>query len=544
MHSRTHPPLLQRRSTRALAATLLVLTVLLRDSEPAAAAAASSGLRSRRAQMGKPPLVPPRPPPRPMSVERARACLDALAHLPASALWHVPSPRPDSSNATGAAGPPLSAAEVELRIEGCPFLTRAEALVALAGEHLLLIGDSLSRYHYLNLVYWLLVGGAPGLGRDNGLSDAGDFDAARGGPLLHGREVCDCATWGTAEPHNRYFFLPEARLRVSYLQWREGSLPLSGHEHDWLGLDCFERWHERESARDTAAVADAAEWLDDAGGFFSSRLHNRDSGGSALARTSPSPPPPLQCEQQGCARRALDGRCNNETAPLQWRAEPPLAFEQRARLLRPTTVVLGTFAWRPWSDAERGPLPAALERIVRASSSVRRVLWRAATPDQVISGMSRDAINKTFGEKRLEENVDRAAVNSVVSAAANAGNDKPASRFGVFDSSLICVPLVRLARERHDVHALWTDHVHFRPPVFHALNMALVTQIAALNAMLLAQRAATARAAAQVQAAAADATVSAVATGTGSNAVAVAGAPAPAGSRTNEARLVDVGNSR
>ena len=56
-----------------------------------------------------------------------------------------------------------------------------------------------------------------------------------------------------------------------------------------------------------------------------------------------------------------------------------------------------------------------------------------------------------------------------------------ASRLAVFDAALLAVPLVRMARERADVHRLWLDHVHFRFPVYHALNEALATMLAALD---------------------------------------------------------------
>lgn len=173
-------------------------------------------------------------------------------------------------------------------------------LAALAGEHIVFVGDSLMRFRFLNLLYHALSGirslpsDGGGAGH-SGLAEVGQFDAARGGAQLLGREVCDCAPWGTPAPHNRYAFLPEARLRLSYLQWRDGSLPLSGHDDEFLGLGCFERWHAAK-ANAASAPALAAQWLDDHAGFFISRA---SATGAAL---------PL-CQQRGCARGALDGRC-------------------------------------------------------------------------------------------------------------------------------------------------------------------------------------------------------------------------------------------
>jgi hypothetical protein len=412
-----------------------------------------------------------------MTRTRARDCLAAFDNLPKSASW-----REFGANAsTTSASAPLDAPDVELLLDGCPLLDRAEMLAALAGEHILFVGDSLMRFRYLNLLYHALSGirslpaDGGGAGR-GGLAEVGKFDAARGGAQLLGREVCDCAPWGIPAPHNRYAFLPEARLRLSYLQWRDGSLPLSGHDDEFLGLGCFERWHAAE-ANAASTPARAAQWLDDHAGFFNSRA---SAPGAAL---------PL-CQQLGCARGALDGRCDNASAPLQWEGEPPLVLESRVALLRPTIVVLGTYAWRKWSTYDRGPLPLALERIVRAAPSIRHIVWSAGTPDQVVASMSRSRVNETFGEGRLEENFDREAVGAVKAAIAEASvadSSTPAklqnaaSRFAVFDAALLAVPLVQLARERADVYRLWLDHVHFRFPVYHALNEALVTLLTALK---------------------------------------------------------------
>ena len=84
---------------------------------------------------------------------------------------------------------------------------------------------------------------------------------------------------------------------------------------------------------------------------------------------------------------------------------------------------------------------------------------------------------------RLEESFDRPAVRAIEAAVAQARMGEPASKLGVFDSSLLSVPLVHAARERPAVHALWLDHVHFRATIYHALNEALVTQIAALSVL-------------------------------------------------------------
>lgn len=286
----------------------------------------------------------------PMTRTRARACLRAFENLPESASWRELSP--NASNTSTAAAPP-EAPDVELLLDGCLLLNRAEMLAALAGEHILFVGDSLMRFRYLNLLYHALSGirtlPADGGGAGHGgLAEVGQFDAARGGARLLEREVFDCAPWGTAAPHNRYAFLPEAQLRLTYLQWRDGSLPLRGHDDEFLGLGCFERWHAAE-ANAASAPALAAQWLDDNAGFFNSRA---SAPGAAL---------PL-CQQLGCARGALDGRCDNASAPLQWEGEPPLVLEYRVALLRPTIVVLGTYAWRKWSTYDRGPLPLALER--------------------------------------------------------------------------------------------------------------------------------------------------------------------------------------
>ena len=509
-----------RRAAAFASAALLLLLLALRSESPLLpgllSAAALAPVRAR-AHAAAPP------PGQPMTLARARACLAAFERLPESASWHerganasatAASAATASAAPTTSAPPPPEAPDVELVLDGCVLLGRAEALVALAGQHVLFVGDSLMRFRYLNLLYDVLSGARSlpaaggGAGR-GGLSEAGEFDAARGGAQLLEREVCDCAPWGSAAPHNRYAFVPEARLRLSYLQWRDGSLPLMGHNDEFLGLGCFERWHAAEASA-AGAPALAAQWLDDTGGFFASGGggggtsgggRGTDGGGGSGGASATGAVLPL-CQQRGCARGALDGRCDNASAPMQWEGEPPLTLERRVALLRPTVVVLGTYAWRKWSNYDRGPLPATLERIARAAPSVRRVVWSAGTPDQVVAGMSHARVNETFGEQRLEENVDReaveavkAAIDAALAAAASAAStataaintSKPgeprsaALRLAVFDAALLAVPLVRLARERADVHRLWLDHVHFRFPVYHALNEALITLLAALD---------------------------------------------------------------
>ena len=415
-----------------------------------------------------------------LSTERSSVCAAALASIPASVrLRFRPHDFASNSNETS-----IDSDDIELSLSNCPFLSRAEALESLRDEHILFIGDSLSRFQYLNLAYFLLTGRRrhpPGEGSfpqganeilHSGWEAAADpvnWHGEISTVRLQGHEVCDCSRRAT--PENRYFFLGTARVRLSYVQWREGSVPISGHNvsSSLLGLNCFEQWLE-SAPRPKSGLAAAA------------------AVDSAIASARASDVQPVPCVQQ-----CIPGLCFGDSGanPPDWSLEPTRGFAHVVQMLRPTTVLLGTYAWASWGQSGPGggleKVIPAMESIARASPSVKRVWWKAGTPNQ-------ETVTLSTGPNRLphvenETEVDRAVVRRVLAAAAAARDSDLQSaskanisvlarRFGVFDASLLLAPLVVEARSDPRYKAQWIDHVHFKPGVYFALNQALVLQIA------------------------------------------------------------------
>ena len=113
------------------------------------------------------------------------------------------------------------------------------------GRHIVLMGDSVTRYQYLSLVYFLEYGAFPG-NEDTWLTPEG---AQLKGPTweksytsweqfynvtngqLRGHEICDCfraRETKTTLCENRYYHHPSLNISVSYVGWM-GPIPIRGH---------------------------------------------------------------------------------------------------------------------------------------------------------------------------------------------------------------------------------------------------------------------------------------------------------------------------
>lgn len=103
----------------------------------------------------------------------------------------------------------------------------AAVLDALAGEHLVLVGDSLTRYQYLSLVYfletrrWASPPGAPVNTNEKSWSNWTEFHTGMTA-RLRGHEICDCYRGPTMDGgirEMRYYTSACGRVRVSYVMW-------------------------------------------------------------------------------------------------------------------------------------------------------------------------------------------------------------------------------------------------------------------------------------------------------------------------------------
>jgi hypothetical protein len=129
------------------------------------------------------------------------------------------------------------------------FQKEEVALQVLRGKHLVFIGDSITRYHSLNLVQFVTTGhpirpdlSAPAFECEKEWPSWNDFFQGTNDRLA-GQEVCDCfrADNVTLNPNtsfeNRYWFGP-GKVRVSYIQML-GKNDIHGHNVTELGIQCW-----------------------------------------------------------------------------------------------------------------------------------------------------------------------------------------------------------------------------------------------------------------------------------------------------------------
>jgi hypothetical protein len=281
--------------------------------------------------------------------------------------WLLPILAPNTtirSKARGAAAPTLVAQS------GCE-VDRGAALTCLAGDHILFVGDSHSRFRYMNLVQLLQHGW---------LTTPVELDPSEVGPN-QGRDVWDNQTWtfwfnetsrrvmdkcdcyrpdidpqlkqqnigrlsaSTLERanlkqsmENRYWFGPRG-TRVSFVRHYPGDgFAVHGHNLSWLNVSCFE---EAAFASDPV-VAAVACWS----------------------------------SHTGCA----PGTCHEKP---HWKfGSLSNAYSHMlsgiVHMLRPTVVVAGVYAWsNNWPSSS---VIDAFRNVNATAPFVRRIVWAGGTP--------------------------------------------------------------------------------------------------------------------------------------------------------------------
>eukprot|EP00953_Heterococcus_sp_UTEX-ZZ885_P029671 15733-Heterococcus_DN1.PRE.1 len=128
----------------------------------------------------------------------------------------------------------------------------------LKGKHLVIVGDSLSRYAYLQLVYFLETGNStspePSQTWEKDYKSWNHFYQVTN-KRLNGHEMCDCYRAETPKQaplskqqngkavkpiiikqppmiENRYYYNPDTQVRITYIQWF-GSLGVTLHTSMW-----------------------------------------------------------------------------------------------------------------------------------------------------------------------------------------------------------------------------------------------------------------------------------------------------------------------
>ena len=289
----------------------------------------------------------------PASLEDATAAVLAACNTTAlfaaarakSALMRTPLGRAPSSGGPNGTDDDV---EVDAGASHCDPLARslhANALIALEGQHIVMVGDSIMRYSYLSFGYWLRHGSwsspPPVNTREKAWPNWHTFynvttDRLGGGT----HEICDCYRPEQFEAQysreSRYMLLPSGKSRLSFITWF-GDNPTGGRNTTTLGVPCL----------DTA-------------------MRTQDAAAS--------------CPQQSC--RA--GECaSSPSLPGEAKGALPGLLRSLIPPLKPTVLVLNCGLWCGCP----GCLPEAeilsVIRDVRAALAPAplRVIWRTTTQE-------------------------------------------------------------------------------------------------------------------------------------------------------------------
>lgn len=135
-----------------------------------------------------------------------------------------------------------------LLAHGCDMpIQLSQAKRCLASRHILMIGDSITRYQYLNLVHWLYTGlwESPGKKRNEVEHDWVENDWFGGwqsyyhgtNARLGGNEICDCFRGNPGQPYtqevkleNRYYEDKDSQIRISFLLFCGSNYPFYATE--------------------------------------------------------------------------------------------------------------------------------------------------------------------------------------------------------------------------------------------------------------------------------------------------------------------------
>jgi len=142
--------------------------------------------------------------------------------------------------------------QAQLELSNCDSIATGylEASACFAGRHIVFMGDSLSRYQYLNLVNllearnWSLCDATPISESEKNWGNWHGFYTGTNS-RLHGNEICDCwrqndywgPGWADSSMENRFYYNPSTNIRVTYIQML-GLLPSRHSNLTWLNVAC------------------------------------------------------------------------------------------------------------------------------------------------------------------------------------------------------------------------------------------------------------------------------------------------------------------
>ncbi|KAJ1469795.1 hypothetical protein T484DRAFT_1918684 [Baffinella frigidus] len=313
-----------------------------------------------------------------------------------------------------------------LHIRGCILrrFGREEARACLRNQHLLFVGDSVTRYQYMSLAS--LLHRAPPEGSGNTPSNVCMPGLAWGSwkefhiessKSFEGRELCDCfrpeGAWDPSlerrTEENRFLFIPEANASVSFLQVF-GGFPMHGH----LPAPCR--------------------------GLIGAPPCSLD----ALNRTT------LAKARKVLTEAEYDANPFGEEDSFDWQGDVATVLENIVSRLDVDLLLLNSGLWGELTDEE------SVEEIFKAGDSAvahtnGRKFWKRTTKRFRCAGGARRCHRDQWGPEAMGDSVPLAA----------------AARHGweVYDAAAATAPLEQDS---------FADGIHFRPYVYTQLNNLLL----------------------------------------------------------------------
>lgn len=323
-------------------------------------------------------------------------------------------------------------------------LSRDRVLEALRGQHVAFIGDSLTRYQYLSLVYFLETGrwtspaGAPVNTHESTWASWAAFHEGTAG-RLRGHEICDCYRAQKWDPSTvremRYYLSPCGRVRVSYVMWFY-NINVAGHDPAALNVGCLDAAFRAAASAAPSTAATKAPWT---------------------------------CPQTLCQPGACGGGA--------WAGDARTAVPAHVRALRPSTAVVNTGHWGP--DVRGGP--AHFGRVLEV---VDRLAADATAAPPAGGGTPLRIVWKSTTPTRYDANPRDALADAVVAHRLGAAGGRGAAE--LFDARALLMGLVTpvaAGAPEPEVpapvtQAAYWDSAHFAEPVYSLLNAALLAQLA------------------------------------------------------------------
>ena len=321
------------------------------------------------------------------------------------------------------------AGELELAIRGCTRPSREEALEGLRDSHLLFMGDSMMRYQYLNLAYFLETGrpfhpGAPHNEMAHEWNSAGSVadhwvSFFQGTSERLKTEICDCWRPGLENGVEMRFYFGARGVRLTYVQFfaqefphQPGRLnvPVAGHNLTAIGIN------------------------------------------AACARRRTCKMDPALC--------SAPGQC--KAAP-HWAEDDSIeAISTVSRVYRPDLLLLNTHLWASWDH----PFSLVYHEVLRAALSAAALEMPAMAQVWKSGTQTRKLFVESAGKRSAS--IDRGIQDVLLDFRARENGNA-----GFLDADSL------LSSIGPDIGAdeVFADHVHLRPGMNDAVNFLFLCAI-------------------------------------------------------------------